>query len=362
MLIQLENSIHPRKRLPEWLRKPVRNVESDHELKKLLRSRGLNTVCEEARCPNRNDCFARGAATFMILGDVCSRSCGFCSVKTGRGLPLESLREEPEQVAAAAAELNLNYVVITSVNRDELPDGGAEHFAATIRAVRRRLPKAKIEVLTPDFKGNQQALHSVLDAAPDTFNHNVETVPRLYQRVRPQADYQQSLNLLQEAHRYSPRTLTKSGFMVGLGETHGEVMRLLEDLRAHDTDVATIGQYLQPTRAHLPVDEYVHPEVFDEYKKYGATVIGVSHDNIDTLTKFSVSECRSKFPVAADAEGKVIGAYDAGLPMMSMANRVSYVIAPDGKIIYEYTSMSPDKHVENTMRAVKEWAAAHKAQ
>ena len=270
MLIQIEGLREkPAPRLPDWLRKPLRNVDADHALKSMLRTRGLHTVCEEARCPNRNDCFARGAATFMILGDVCSRSCGFCSVKTGRGLPMSSLNDEPEHVAEAAAQLNLSYVVITSVNRDELTDGGAEHFAKTIHSVRMRLPNAKIEVLTPDFKGSRQALHTVLDAAPDTFNHNVETIPRLYHRVRPQADYHQSLDVLQEARRYSPRTLTKSGFMVGFGERPDEVKRLLEDLRGHSVDVATIGQYLQPTRAHLPVDEYVHPDVFDEYKEYG---------------------------------------------------------------------------------------------
>ena len=270
MLIQIEGLREKRApRLPDWLRKPLRNVEADHQLKSMLRTRGLHTVCEEARCPNRNDCFARGAATFMILGDVCSRSCGFCSVKTGRGLPMNSLADEPEHVAEAAAQLNLNYVVITSVNRDELADGGAAHFAKTIHAVRMRLPDAKIEVLTPDFKGSRQALHTVLDAAPDTFNHNVETIRRLYQKVRPQADYQQSLDVLQEARRYSPRTLTKSGFMVGFGERRDEVKRLMEDLRAHSVDVVTIGQYLQPTRAHLPVDEYVHPDVFDEYKESG---------------------------------------------------------------------------------------------
>src|SRR5215510_9819869 len=246
MLIQIER--RPAPRLPDWLRKPVRNVAADHQLKRMLRARRLHTVCEEARCPNRNDCFGRGAATFMILGDICSRSCGFCSVKTGRGLPMESLAGEPEQVAEAAAQLGLRYVVITSVNRDELPDGGAEHFARTIEAVRRRLPNAQIEVLTPDFKGNRTALQVVLDARPDTYNHNVETVPRLYRRVRPQAVYQQSLDVLREAHRYAPGVLTKSGFMVGLGETREEVERLLEDLRAHEVDVVTIGQYLPPTR------------------------------------------------------------------------------------------------------------------
>ena len=269
MLIQIEGLKQKNQRLPEWLRKPVRNGDADHELKRMLRTRGLHTVCEEARCPNRNDCFARGAATFMILGDVCSRSCGFCAVKTGRGLPMESLADEPEQVAEAAAQLKLRYVVITSVNRDELADGGAGHFARTIHAVRRRLPASKIEVLTPDFKGNRKALYTVLDASPDTFNHNVETVPRLYSRVRPQADYRQSLDVLREARRYSTDTLTKSGFMVGLGERRGEVKRLLEDLRAHGVDVVTIGQYLQPTRAHLLVDEYVHPDVFEEYKQFG---------------------------------------------------------------------------------------------
>lgn len=270
MLVQLEG-LKPKTgpRLPEWLRKPQRNIEADHELKKMLRTRGLHTVCEEARCPNRNDCFARGAATFMILGDICSRSCGFCSVKTGRGLPMDALKGEPEQVAEAAAQLSLRYVVITSVNRDELPDGGAEHFARTVHAVRRRLPLAKIEVLTPDFKGNLDALHIVLDARPDTFNHNVETVPRLYRRVRPQAEYQQSLDVLRGARLHSPDVLTKSGFMVGLGETRDEVKRLLEDLRAHDVDVATIGQYLQPTRHHLPVEAYIHPDVFEEYKAHG---------------------------------------------------------------------------------------------
>jgi lipoic acid synthetase len=232
MLIQLEGlNEKPGPRLPEWLRKPQRNVEADHDLKKMLRTRGLHTVCEEARCPNRNDCFARGAATFMILGDICSRSCGFCSVKTGRGLPVETLADEPEQVAEAAAQLNLRYVVITSVNRDELPDGGAMHFARTIHAVRRRLPLSKVEVLTPDFKGNR--------------------------------------DVLANARSYSPDVLTKSGFMVGLGERRDEVKRLLEDLRAHDVEVATIGQYLQPTRRHLPVEEYVHPDVFEEYKEYG---------------------------------------------------------------------------------------------
>ena len=272
MLIQLEGLSQRPTRLPEWLRKPERHVNADHQLKKMLRTRGLHTVCEEARCPNRSECFARGTATFMILGDICSRSCGFCSVKTGRGLPISELLDEPEQVAQAAAELNLRYVVITSVNRDELPDGGAGHFARTVEAVRRRLPHSQIEVLTPDFKGNDDALRVVLDSGPDTFNHNVETVPRLYPTVRPQAEYQQSLDVLSSARRYSSSVLTKSGFMVGLGERPAEVRQLLQDLRDHEVDVVTIGQYLQPTRKHLPVEEYVNPEVFETYREWGESM------------------------------------------------------------------------------------------
>ena len=271
MLIQIESSkLAAGPRLPQWLRKPQRQTGADHDLKRMLRSRGLHTVCEEARCPNRNECFARGAATFMILGDVCSRSCGFCSVRTGRGLPLESLRDEPEQVAQAAAELGLKYVVVTSVNRDELPDGGAGHFSNVIRAVRRRLPDSGIEVLTPDFKGNRNALRTVLEAGPDTFNHNVETVPRLYSTVRPQANYRQSLTVLRNASADAPAVLTKSGFMVGLGERPREVLRLMEELRDHGVQIVTIGQYLQPTRAHLPVVDYVHPDTFQDYESWGS--------------------------------------------------------------------------------------------
>jgi lipoic acid synthetase len=273
MLVQIQGSKPaPGPRLPEWLRKPQRNSEADHNLKRVLRTRSLHTVCEEARCPNRNECFARGSATFMILGDVCSRSCGFCAVKTGRGQSLDSMSGEPEQVAEAAAELGLNYIVITSVNRDELPDGGAGHFARTVSAVRRRLPFAGIEVLTPDFKGDLDALGTVLAANPDTFNHNVETIARLYAEVRPQAGYQQSLTVLRNSRRLAPRVLTKSGFMVGLGEQPDEVYGLLEDLRKHEVQVVTIGQYLQPTRAHLPVAEYVHPKLFEQYRVYGESL------------------------------------------------------------------------------------------
>jgi lipoic acid synthetase len=268
-LVHIEGLAGPGRRLPDWLRKPQRHTEADHELKQLFRTNGLHTVCEEARCPNRNECFAKGAATFMILGDTCSRSCGFCAVKTGRGLPLESLKAEPDKVAKAAAALRLRYVVITSVNRDELPDGGAEHFARTIGAVRQRLPQAKIEALTPDFKGDMAAVGTVLEAGPDIFNHNIETVPRLYGTVRPQARYQQSLNVLAYAARLRASGVIKSGLMVGLGERPDEVAELMEDLRQHGVQIVTIGQYLQPTRNHLPVIEYIHPDLYDHYREYG---------------------------------------------------------------------------------------------
>jgi lipoyl synthase len=261
----------PRPRLPEWARKGRTHFESLNRLKTGLRSLNLHTVCESARCPNIHECFHRGAATFMILGNYCTRGCGFCSVPKGnphkRDMRLDPT--EPANVARMAAAMNLSYVVITSVNRDDLEDGGSRHFADTVREVRSALPKARIEVLTPDFCGDRDAVARVLDAGPDVFNHNMETVPRLYARVRPQADYRQSLDVLAFARRHAPAVLTKSGFMVGLGETEPEVQDLLRDLRAAETDVATIGQYLQPTRRNLPVEEFVTPERFDAYRDYG---------------------------------------------------------------------------------------------
>lgn len=266
--------IATRPRLPEWLRKPETHFESVHLLKRELRQKRLHTVCESARCPNIHECFHRGAATFMILGNLCTRGCAFCSVPKGspakREFTLDA--EEPEHVAEMAAEMNLRYVVITSVNRDELPDGGSTHWAETVRAVRRRLPDAKVEVLTPDFCGDTDAVARVLDAGPHVFNHNMETVKRLYSRVRPQADYQQSLDVLAFARRYQPETLTKSGLMVGLGERVEEVEELLRDLRQSDVHVATIGQYLQPTRRNMAVAEYVTPERFAAYESYGKAV------------------------------------------------------------------------------------------
>lgn len=277
-LVQIEGGAPPagaRPRLPEWARRGKTHFASLNELKRGLRERKLHTVCEEARCPNIHECFHRGAATFMILGERCTRGCGFCSVQklNPRKHDVQLDADEPANVARMAREMALRYVVITSVNRDDLEDGGSRHFAATVREVRRALPEARVEVLTPDFEGDLEAVARVLDAGPHVFNHNMETAPRLYARVRPQADYRQSLDVLAFARRHAAEdVLTKSGFMVGLGETADEVHTLLRDLRAAGTDIATIGQYLQPTRRNLPVAEYVDPRQFEAYREYGMGV------------------------------------------------------------------------------------------
>ena len=271
-LVQLGPTISPAPEasLPEWLRKGRTDFRALHNLKVELRRRKLHTVCESARCPNLHECFSRKAATFMILGNVCTRTCGFCAVPQGEPGLLDP--DEPYQVAEMAASMELRYVVITSVNRDDLPDGGSGHFAETIRQVKGTLPKAKVEVLTPDFRGDFEAVARVLDAGPDVFNHNMETVRRLYRRVRPQADYKQSLAVLARARRLVPEVMTKSGLMVGLGESREEVRQLLGDLREAGTDVATIGQYLQPKRRRLPVAEFIPPAMFDEYREYGESI------------------------------------------------------------------------------------------
>jgi lipoyl synthase len=270
-LVHIQNA---RPRLPEWLRKSDTHFQSVTELKRSLRSLNLHTVCESARCPNIHECFHRGAATFMILGNLCTRGCGFCSVPKGSPAKHEFRldAEEPANVARMAASMRLRYVVITSVNRDDLNDGGSHHFAETVREVRAALPAARVEVLTPDFEGNLDAVARVLDAGPDVFNHNMETIAPLYRRVRPQANYRQSLAVLQFAKRYRPSSLTKSGLMVGLGEQPHQVEELLRDLRAATVDVATIGQYLQPTRRNLAVAEYVTPARFDAYRDYGLSI------------------------------------------------------------------------------------------
>ena len=260
--------------MPKWLRKSATHFQAVHALKTEIRGLNLHTVCESARCPNLHECFSRGAATFMILGNLCTRGCGFCSVPKGSPHKQEFTLDpdEPLNVARAAAGWKLRYVVITSVNRDDLPDGGSHHFAETVREVRNALPSARIEVLTPDFCGDLVAVARVLDAGPHVFNHNMETVRRLYRRVRPQADYQQSLDVLRFARTYRPDVLTKSGLMAGLGEEPGEVEQLLRDLRGANVDVATIGQYLQPTRRNLPVATYVTPAQFDAYREYGLAI------------------------------------------------------------------------------------------
>jgi len=261
-------------RLPEWARKSATHYQALHHLKAGLRQLHLHTVCESARCPNIHECFARGAATFMILGNLCTRGCGFCAVPKGSPAK-QDMRldpDEPANLARMAAAMQLRYVVITSVNRDDLRDGGSAHFAETVRQVRLALPDARVEVLTPDFCGDLQAVARVLDAGPHVFNHNIETVPRLYRRVRPQADYRQSLDVLDFARRYRPGILTKSGLMAGLGERPPEVHAVLRDLRAAGTAIATIGQYLRPTRRNLPVAEYIEPRQFDRYRDYGVSI------------------------------------------------------------------------------------------
>lgn len=267
-LVQIEGA---RPRLPEWARRPRTHFPALHDLKTQLRKRNLHTVCESARCPNIHECFSRRAATFMILGNRCTRGCGFCAVPKGNPSKHDMRLDpdEPANVARMAAEMDLRYVVITSVNRDDLDDGGSRHFAATVAEVRRALPHARVEVLTPDFEGDFDAVARVLDAGPDVFNHNMETVERLYSRVRPQADYRQSLDVLAFARRHRADVMTKSGFMAGLGETAAEVHALLAALRQSDVDVATIGQYLQPTRRNLAVRDYVTPQQFDAYRDHG---------------------------------------------------------------------------------------------
>jgi lipoic acid synthetase len=268
-------SEEPRVRLPEWARKRGSLGSAARPVRVLLRQQQLNTVCEEARCPNLGECFARGTATFMLLGDRCTRRCGYCAVDTARPEPLDPA--EPARVAEAAARLRLRYVVLTSVDRDDLPDGGASQFAATTLAVRAALPSAAVEVLTPDFKGDREALLAVLEASPAVFNHNIETVPRLFPRLRPQGRYALSLELLRAAKELRPAQATKSGLMVGLGERDGEIEPVLRDLRAAGVDTVTIGQYLRPTRRHAPVDRYVTP---DEFRAYEAAARSLGFERV----------------------------------------------------------------------------------
>ncbi len=258
---------HPRRR-PPWIKVRARGGNENYErVRGLMRQQTLNTVCEEAQCPNIGECWGNGTATFLMMGDTCTRSCGFCDIKTGRPSPLDWA--EPNRVAETVRALGLRHVVITSVNRDERPDGGAPIFAMVIRRIRQLQPGCSIEVLIPDFKGNEAALKIVMDAQPEILNHNVETVPRLFKKVQPQDRYEWALATLGNAKKMDPLVLTKSGIMVGLGETFEEVVEVMQDLANIGVDILTIGQYLQPSKKHLPVERYYTPDEFDEFKRIG---------------------------------------------------------------------------------------------
>jgi lipoic acid synthetase len=253
-------------RKPEWIRMKVPDSSRFQEVKQILRENNLHTVCEEASCPNIGECFSGGTATFMILGDICTRRCPFCDVAHGKPLPPNT--DEPENLAKTIAEMHLNYVVITSVDRDDLPDGGAQHFVNCIRAVREKSPSIKIEILVPDFRGRLDiALKILMKAPPDVMNHNLETVPRLYKQARPGSDYKNSLNLLKAFNELYPHIPTKSGLMLGLGETDEEILEVMRDLREHQVTMLTLGQYLQPSVHHLPVIRYVEPVIFENLKQ-----------------------------------------------------------------------------------------------
>lgn len=265
--VKVEPTVHmPRK--PSWIRAKAPSGAGVNRIKQILRDRQLTSVCEEAQCPNLGECFSHGTATFMIMGDICTRRCPFCDVAHGKPRDLDP--NEPAQLAAAIEEMALRYVVVTSVDRDDLRDGGAAHFAACIQATRRQAPHTQIEILVPDFRGRMPiALDAFADAAPDVFNHNLETVPRLYRQARPGADYAWSLDLLRQFKGRHPGIPTKSGLMLGLGESRSEVEQVMADLRAHDCNMLTLGQYLQPSREHLPVSRFVTPDEFEELRVLG---------------------------------------------------------------------------------------------
>jgi lipoic acid synthetase len=271
---------------PSWIRVRAASPNSRfYDIKRILRQQKLHTVCEEASCPNIAECFGKGTATFMILGDICTRRCPFCDVAHGR--PLAPDAEEPGHLAETISWLGLKYVVITSVDRDDLRDGGAQHFVDCIRAVRQASPLTTLEVLVPDFRGRLERALDILKAAPpDVMNHNLETVPRLYRKARPGGDYEHSLRLLQEFKKLHPAVPTKSGLMVGLGETDDEILAVIRDLRAHEVDMLTIGQYLQPSPHHLPVERYVEPQVFSLFEREAAS-LGFRHAAVGALVRSS---------------------------------------------------------------------------
>ena len=285
-IVRREEAQAPPLPKPAWIRVRAASPNSRfYDIKRILREQKLHTVCEEASCPNIAECFGKGTATFMILGDICTRRCPFCDVAHGR--PLAPDAEEPRHLAETIAMLKLSYVVITSVDRDDLRDGGAAHFVACIQETRKVSPRTTIEVLVPDFRGRLERALGILEAAPpDVMNHNLETVPRLYRKARPGGDYANSLRLLQEFKRRHPAVPTKSGLMVGLGETDDEILAVMRDLRAHDVDMLTIGQYLQPSPHHLPVARYVDPAIFKDYENR-ASAMGFRHAAIGALVRSS---------------------------------------------------------------------------
>ncbi len=254
-------------RLPEWVKRSVLNTTENRETRLILKEQKLNTICESGRCPNKGECWAKGTATFMLMGSLCTRTCRFCAVNKGKPAPLEE--DEPSRIATAAAKMGLKHVVLTSVNRDDLPDQGANHFARTITALKDAIPGVAVEVLTPDFQGRRDALEIVLAAYPVVYNHNIETVPRLYKRVRPGSKYDRSLRVLEMAKEITKDVPTKSGLMLGVGESIEEVKEVMRDLRAINCDFLTLGQYLRPTRDQLPVKRYVEPQEFDDLAAYG---------------------------------------------------------------------------------------------
>ena len=275
-------SVHPR---PSWLRVKYFGGSNYQELKRIMRTLDLHTVCESARCPNMGECWEHRTATFMILGNICTRACGFCAVPSGKPLgPPEE--DEPERVAEAVERMGLRYAVVTSVNRDDQADGGAAIFARTITRIRERVPGCRVEVLIPDFRGDWQALETVMAAHPDVLNHNMETVPRLYRTVRKGAVYERSLELLHRAGQMMPEVATKTGMMLGLGETREEVLRAMQEIAVQGTHILTLGQYLQPTAEHLPIERYVHPDEFAEYKRLGEAM-GFKHVEAGPLVRSS---------------------------------------------------------------------------
>ncbi|MBT8114204.1 MAG: lipoyl synthase [Arenicella sp.] len=272
--VKIEPTVTPLRK-PDWIRIRLPHGNKVAQLKQTLRENQLHTVCEEASCPNLSECFSRGTATFMIMGDICTRRCPFCDVAHGRPLPLDE--KEPQHLAQTIRQMGLSYVVVTSVDRDDLRDGGAGHFVNCIKQIRALNPDTKVEILVPDFRGRMDvAIELMTSHPPDVFNHNLETIPELYRRVRPGSDYQWSLELIRKFKAAQPAVKTKSGLMLGIGETMDQVKRVLIDLKEHDCDMITLGQYLQPSRNHLPVERYVHPDEFDELRLFGDE-LGFSH-------------------------------------------------------------------------------------